>query len=47
VECRQEKDKVVIRWEEGDSRQEKQTGDGGRRKKEGEGRREKDGEGSK
>jgi len=39
VECRQ--DKVVIRWEEGDRRQEKGDADWGRRKKKEGGRREK------
>ena len=41
MECRQEKDKVVIRWEEGDRRQEKGDADWGRRKKKEGGRREK------
>jgi hypothetical protein len=33
VECRQENNKVVIRWEEGDRRQEKGDADWGWRKK--------------
>ena len=39
MECRQ--DKVVIRWEKGDRRQEKGDADWGRRKKKEGGRREK------
>ncbi len=41
MECRLEKDKVVIRWEEGDRRQEKEDVDWRRREMR-EGRSEKD-----
>ncbi len=41
VGCRLEKDKVEIKWEEGDRRKEKGDADWGRRKKKEGGRREK------